>query len=173
MHATQRGPGYNAKNLPPDFADIVRNALAGGDNANSDSLRVVQVESVEGSVRSKYSATDIRGLSLLSYFHQIKADPTAPVFDPAACTAWWNFQNPLSARIPYKVPFTDLKVKFLNGEVPISQTLHALNGTIVALVRDSTTYGSPYPDQASPVAFEPNEAETPSEQTDPSLSLRT
>ncbi|KAJ3040623.1 Polynucleotide 5'-hydroxyl-kinase nol9 [Rhizophlyctis rosea] len=180
MRWSQPGPGYQAKNLPPEFADMVRNALRGdnegvngsGRGESVDTVQVVEVEGFEGSGRSKYSAPDIRSLSLISYFHQRNGDPTAPITDPSTCNTWWDFHSPLSARIPFKVSWNEIRVKFLNGEVPVSQTLHALNATIVAIVRDYATYEMPpIPGLDSTPTDEV--ATAPLESTDPALSLRT
>ncbi len=77
--------------------------------------------------RIKLNAADQRNLSLASYF--LRSGPNQ-----------WNPKVPLASRPPYKVPFSQFSLKFLNEQVPFSQTLFALNGTLVGLVIDSTNY---------------------------------
>ena len=52
----------------------------------------------------------------------------------------WEFDIPLTAQIPYSISLNMIRIKFLYEDVPPSQTLYALNGTMVSLVQDTTHY---------------------------------
>ncbi|KAJ3172855.1 hypothetical protein HDU87_007779 [Geranomyces variabilis] len=82
------------------------------------------------------NGSDLRIISLVSYFHQLP--PTPSVDRPA-----WSFTTPIAARTPYIVPFDSVRIKFLHSEVPFGETLHALNGCIVGLIIDETAYEKP------------------------------
>lgn len=62
-------------------------------------------------------------LSTLTYLYQNFSEAigvehgSCPVFSSTPRKAWWNFSIPMSARIPYLVPFSTVKLKFVNGEV--------------------------------------------------------
>ena len=75
-------------------------------------------------------SSDHRNLSLVSYFCQ------DTVFEPHI----WNFNESSKIQIPYTIPWKDITLKFLMHKVPPSQTLYALNGSVVALCTDSTIY---------------------------------
>jgi hypothetical protein len=49
---------------------------------------------------------------------------------------------PFSHQVPFTVKFEDVRIRFVNGEVPPSQCLYALNGSLVGLVSDSNEYES-------------------------------
>lgn len=73
----------------------------------------------------KLNAADQRSLSMCAYFIQ--------------SSLGWS-STPLSSRQPYRVPWSGVKIKFLNDQVPFSQALMAINGSIVGLIIDSTNY---------------------------------
>lgn len=73
-------------------------------------------------------SSDHRNLSLVSYFCQDLE------------TGKWNFNQVSTIQVPYTVPWADVTIKFLMHRVPPSQALYALNGSVVALCTDSTTY---------------------------------
>jgi hypothetical protein len=50
--------------------------------------------------------------------------------------------TPLASQPAYKIAFGDIKIKFFESQVPYSQSLYALNGSIVGLIIDSTAYHS-------------------------------
>ncbi|KAI8902350.1 Pre-mRNA cleavage complex II protein Clp1-domain-containing protein [Globomyces pollinis-pini] len=81
---------------------------------------------------SKLHAADHRSLTTSSYFmlESISINPT------------WDFKVTFSEQQPYRVDFSSIKIKFLNDSLPFSESLIALNGMIVGLVIDSTTYHS-------------------------------
>lgn len=159
-------------------------------NGQQSIIKVVSVLSAEDRlVRSKFNATDMRTLSLLSYFSQCVRDPSLPIiimmekessaalpamsssshqqYQSSATgfiTPWWRFDEPLTARTPVCVDWDEnLVVSFLHGKVkkkqnmgcfppvsqsriiplsssflkvPPSQSLYALNCTLVALVQN-------------------------------------
>ena len=63
----------------------------------------------------------------------------------------WDFKSPLLSRRPYEVPWKDVRIKFLSHEVPFTQSLYALNGSVIALVHDAHVYKSK--NQATPTPF--------------------
>lgn len=93
------------------------------------------------SVRVKFGAGDHRMLGILSYFHRVVA-PLGTTTNLARSLRW-TFDEPLTTRTPYEVPFNRIRIKFVHGEVPFSQTLQALNGAVVGLVIDETQYDTP------------------------------
>ncbi|KAJ3359175.1 Polynucleotide 5'-hydroxyl-kinase nol9, partial [Kappamyces sp. JEL0680] len=80
--------------------------------------------------RVKLNASEQRSLMMASYFLRTGPDR-------------WNPTLPLASRRPYKVSWSQVSVKFLHEQVPFSQTLYALNGTVVGLVVDKTHYHQP------------------------------
>nr|KAJ3418479.1 Polynucleotide 5'-hydroxyl-kinase nol9 [Polyrhizophydium stewartii] len=86
--------------------------------------------------RIKLNAADQRALSMVSYFMRPPAaEPHAP-FSPTR----WDLDTPLTHRAPYAVAMQSLRVKFVHEDVPASQALAALNGTVVGLVIDACEY---------------------------------
>ena len=49
-------------------------------------------------------------------------------------------QTPLASAVPYRVPWTQLRVRFMLHEVPPSMSMYALNGAVVGLCYDATKY---------------------------------
>ncbi|KAJ3278097.1 hypothetical protein HK104_002662 [Borealophlyctis nickersoniae] len=137
MSVPQFTQGSAAKNMPHDFAAVVS-----GMCEQTVSVTEIPGRDDTGS-RLRYSAADHRNLGLLAYFHQARFDPSAPVDSSSPRTPWWTFDEKLPGRLPYTVPWKAVRLKFLNGEVPSSQTLYALNATLVALVYDRTRYAPP------------------------------
>ncbi|KAI9338438.1 Pre-mRNA cleavage complex II protein Clp1-domain-containing protein [Obelidium mucronatum] len=92
---------------------------------------------------SKFNASDLRNLTMISYFAQLKANPSEPIWIKhvnQVLPKLWNFGVPVASKIPFGVAWRDVRVRFLNVEVPASQTLVALNGSLVGLVADSLKY---------------------------------
>ena len=76
-------------------------------------------------------SSDYRNLSLVSYFSQGKVGNSHT----------WDFTDNSNFRIPYSIPWNDVIVQFFMHHVHPSQSLYALNGSIVALCKDTTKYG--------------------------------
>ncbi|KAJ3289046.1 Polynucleotide 5'-hydroxyl-kinase nol9 [Rhizoclosmatium sp. JEL0117] len=92
---------------------------------------------------SKFNAADMRNLAMTAYFAQTKMNPSEPVWISStkqALPKLWNFALNMTSKVPYSVPWKAIRVRFLNVEVPPSQTLIALNGSLVGLVADSLQY---------------------------------
>ncbi|KAJ3260517.1 Polynucleotide 5'-hydroxyl-kinase nol9 [Boothiomyces macroporosus] len=96
-------------------------------NIDLQDFNTIKIDAVPDDSKSKINATDQRNLVTGSYF--VKRDLI------------WDFKS-LPAAHPYRVKFSSVRIKFLNEEVPFSQTLYALNAQIVGLVVDSTNYHS-------------------------------
>ncbi|KAI9098722.1 Pre-mRNA cleavage complex II protein Clp1-domain-containing protein [Phlyctochytrium arcticum] len=79
----------------------------------------------------RLGGSDQRTLATLSYFNQASSHPPL-----------WTFDKPITARVPFRVPFKSVRIRFLQGEVPYSQTLRALNGTIVSLLIERGDFGN-------------------------------
>ncbi|CAI2171990.1 15383_t:CDS:2 [Funneliformis geosporum] len=95
--------------------------------------KVSFVEAIESSERSN-RASDHRLLTLLSYFYSTSAMAVKQVD-----TRWWCFNLPLIRRVPWCLDWRKgltEGVFMLSGEVPLSQLLYALNGSIVGLIGD-------------------------------------
>jgi polynucleotide 5'-hydroxyl-kinase GRC3/NOL9 len=73
--------------------------------------------------KMKLNSADQRSLQLTSYFFQHHHR--------------WDFSHSLCEKTPYRVHWSQFRVLFLHDEVPFSQALYALNGTIVGLAIDS------------------------------------
>jgi polynucleotide 5'-hydroxyl-kinase GRC3/NOL9 len=112
---------------------------------------VIKMESAPASsLDSKWSAADLRTLSFVSYFHSIfpalSLSANLPPLTTLATT--WDFSLPLISRRPYSVDWTkrvDGKkmirgAYIIDGEVEFKEILHALNGTIVALVTSTSSF---------------------------------
>ncbi|GES98790.1 AAA family ATPase Grc3 [Rhizophagus clarus] len=83
---------------------------------------------------NKYSASDRRILSLFSYFYS-----TSAMAIKQENVKWWAFDQPLVRRVPWCLDWRKGLTKgifMLSGEVPLSQLLYALNGSIVGLIGD-------------------------------------
>ena len=106
---------------------------------------------------SKWSASDLRTLSLVSYFHAvIPTTPTHTNEDGAApgnvFPTRWDFVLPLVGQAPVAVDWTVQAgllagVHVLGGEVAYDHILHALNGAVVGIVA-----APPASDAADPCA---------------------
>lgn len=83
--------------------------------------------------RPKFHASDYRTLSLVSYFMQ----SNLPLHQRRK---EWDFSIPIASQTPYRVPWACVHIQFQAHEIPPSQMLYGLNGSIVALVSDKTQY---------------------------------
>ncbi|CAG8564369.1 14178_t:CDS:2 [Funneliformis mosseae] len=95
--------------------------------------KVAFVEAIDSSERSN-RASDHRLLTFLSYFYSTNAMAVNQVD-----TKWWGFNLPLIRRVPWCLDWSKGLtggVFMLSGEVPLSQLLYALNGSIVGLIGD-------------------------------------
>ncbi|KND01333.1 polynucleotide 5'-hydroxyl-kinase [Spizellomyces punctatus DAOM BR117] len=139
MSVPNNTPQSSSKNLNVDLADVLSNMIG-----NQTNVCVTQVPAIDDSAaRAKFGASDHRALGLLSYFYQTLGHPAALALSETKQPHWWSFHEAITARVPYQVPFKSLKIRFMHGEVPFSQTFHALNGCVVALVIDQTAYETP------------------------------
>ncbi|KAM0746371.1 hypothetical protein T439DRAFT_350618 [Meredithblackwellia eburnea MCA 4105] len=88
---------------------------------------------------AKWSAADLRTLAFVGYFHSSFADGPRPSSELSQIVSSWNFALPLVSTPPLRTSWDDRtairQVHIINGEVDKEQTLHALNGSVVALVR--------------------------------------
>ncbi|KAI8064222.1 hypothetical protein BC940DRAFT_98671 [Gongronella butleri] len=135
----------DARQLPADFDDHVRamniphllylqtgNVACFASNSSS-STKHAQISNATATTTwaDRYQASDLRQLMLMSYFHH---DPHA--FCKLTHRAWWH-PTTLVERVPWKVDWSHLQgIWILFNDVPSSQLLYALNGTLVALVGD-------------------------------------
>ncbi|BGP11033.1 Polynucleotide 5'-hydroxyl-kinase grc3 [Rhodotorula toruloides] len=114
-------------------------------------------------LESKWSAVDLRTLSLVSYFHSLRSGKL-----PA-----WDFSTPLIGVAPYEFDWRAeqgqvAQVHIVDGaDIAYEHVLHALNGSVVALVQET----SPAPSAASrPFPYDPSAA-LPSPSTSHALGL--
>ncbi|KAJ1548603.1 Polynucleotide 5'-hydroxyl-kinase nol9, partial [Nowakowskiella sp. JEL0078] len=128
---------------PFDIAQILKSMSKN----DEDFKKLPEVKTLEACVSKNgspgnFNSTDQRNLSLAYYFAQTIKDPMAPLClaSSSQIPTFWDFTDTLSTKAPYRVPWRDLSIRFLNCDVPFSETLHALNGTLVGLVTDRTTY---------------------------------
>ncbi|KAJ3022177.1 Polynucleotide 5'-hydroxyl-kinase nol9 [Thoreauomyces humboldtii] len=131
MSVPHDSSGSVAKNITVDLGQVLAE-MNGGQFTG-----VVKEILASGTIaaRNTLGAAEHRQLSIMSYFHQLPPTSTDTFSFPS-----WTFEDPLPNRVPYCMPFSDVRIKFSNGEVPYSQTLYALNGCLVGLVIDRTMY---------------------------------
>ncbi|CAG8451981.1 5741_t:CDS:2, partial [Dentiscutata heterogama] len=114
------------QNLPPLPTSVLS-------PPNEDPPEVVLVEAIDSSkISTKYTATDHRTLALLSYFYS-----TPAMLSKQENTKWWQFDKPLIHHSPWCLDWTKGLAKgvfVFFGDVPWSQLLYALNGSVVGLV---------------------------------------
>ncbi|BGP03117.1 Polynucleotide 5'-hydroxyl-kinase grc3 [Rhodotorula toruloides] len=105
-------------------------------------------------LESKWSAVDLRTLSLISYFHSVQS----------ARSPAWDFTTPLVGVAPYEFDWRAerrqvAQVHVMEGaDVAYEHALHALNGSVVALVQEASPAASatsrPFPyDPSAPLPF--------------------
>ncbi|KAJ3101777.1 hypothetical protein HDU97_001061 [Phlyctochytrium planicorne] len=75
--------------------------------------------------RFKYNAVDLRTLNYLFYFAQTNSKESFS-------DLLWDFDEPFLWRTPYEVPMSAVSIAF-SSQVPTSQCMYAINGTIVGL----------------------------------------
>ncbi|KAI9003160.1 Pre-mRNA cleavage complex II protein Clp1-domain-containing protein [Gaertneriomyces semiglobifer] len=127
-------PQSSYKNIPVDLLSTLT-------PSGTELPRVALLPTnVNDTIREKFRAHDLRALQATAYFYQT-ASATGMM------TPRWQFHIPLTARVPFQVPFGQVRIRFMHLEVPVDQTLYALNGTMVALVIDRSipTEVSPQP----------------------------
>ncbi|BGP35016.1 Polynucleotide 5'-hydroxyl-kinase grc3 [Rhodotorula toruloides] len=114
-------------------------------------------------LESKWSAVDLRTLSLVSYFHSVQS----------ARLPAWDFTTPLIGLAPYDFDWRAergqvAQVHVVEGaDIAYELVLHALNGSVVALVQET----SPAPSATSrPFPYDPS-APLPSPSTSRALGL--
>lgn len=86
--------------------------------------------STTGTFASNYTAIELRALATVSYFHQNLEHYGS------LGKAWWDFQSRMTERVPWKVDWREGidGIWVLYEDVPLSQLLYTLNGSIVALI---------------------------------------
>ncbi|CAG8738125.1 6845_t:CDS:2, partial [Racocetra persica] len=117
---------HSYQNLPPFPTSVIT-------PPNEDPPKIALVEAIDPSkVSTKYTAADHRTLALLSYFYS-----TPAMLSKQENTKWWQFDKPLIHHSPWCLDWTKGLTKgvfVFSGDVPWSQLLYALNGSIVGLV---------------------------------------
>ncbi|KAJ3060574.1 Polynucleotide 5'-hydroxyl-kinase nol9 [Podochytrium sp. JEL0797] len=133
-----------SKNIRDDFSHLLN-------DPETTTTTTVQVHHALGydetstSRPSKFNASDMRNLAMIAYFAQTKANPAEPVWISRVHQGLgrcWNFGTSVAEKVPFGVAWKAVRVRFLNVEVPTSQSLIALNGSLVGLISDSLTYTS-------------------------------
>ncbi|KAJ3403333.1 Polynucleotide 5'-hydroxyl-kinase nol9 [Chytriomyces hyalinus] len=131
-----------AKNIRDDLAVILHTP-----DQPASQVQIINAEGFDESLQrgsSKYNAQDLRSLAMISYFAQYSnVDSSARICITDAgykCPPIWKFSSSIISRTPVSVPWNAVKLRFLSVEVPFSQSLVALNGTLVGLVEGSTPY---------------------------------
>ncbi|RHZ79545.1 hypothetical protein Glove_144g24 [Diversispora epigaea] len=99
------------------------------------SPNIIFIESIDSTkISTKYQSSDHRTLSLLSYLYSNNINNTKQ-----DNTKWWKFDIPLIHQIPWCLDWIKGLSKgifLLFGDVPLSQLLYALNGSLVGLIGD-------------------------------------
>jgi hypothetical protein len=93
--------------------------------------------------KTKLNGADQRALHLTSYFF--------------THDQFWDFSRSLGEKHPYRVHWSQFKILFLGEEVPFSQALVVLNGSIVGLAVDKTVYHDSKPNKS--LGFIPHNSE--------------
>lgn len=99
------------------------------------------IEAISSSILStRFTASDHRASSILSYFHAVFSPSPAPGAVKQVTASSWNMALPLCAQLPYEVDWSSAvdRVCLLGAsteDVVPSEILRVLNGAIVALVR--------------------------------------
>ncbi|KAJ3410946.1 Polynucleotide 5'-hydroxyl-kinase nol9 [Chytridiales sp. JEL 0842] len=116
------------RNNQNDFQPLLQ------DDGNNG-LKVLTVYANQDSLTKplKFNPSDHRTLSVLSYFAQDSQ---------GSDNLTWDFANSQASKLPYQVPFQCVGIQFIGAQVPISQTFHAINGTLVGLVQHSVSLES-------------------------------
>ncbi|KAI8811054.1 Pre-mRNA cleavage complex II protein Clp1-domain-containing protein [Cladochytrium replicatum] len=127
-----------AENGVPNAADtswaLVDRASTDPGSKWVESALIVRVQGHNDSfAKSKLNAVEHRLLSQITYFH----------IDSTTAPTAYDFTTSISMNVPYSVSWSNVRLHFMHGEVPLSQILTALNGSIVALVVDSNSYYTP------------------------------
>lgn len=111
----------------------------------------IKLESAPSSpLDSKWSAADLRTLNLVSYFYCVFPAPVGDSMSSIGANTFptrWDFDAPLVGKRPYTVDWTTQvhSVGIIDGEIAYEHVLHALNGTIVALVTSPSSSDEPAP----------------------------
>ncbi|GAA5880872.1 hypothetical protein JCM16303_005154 [Sporobolomyces ruberrimus] len=129
-------------------------------------------------LESKWTASDYRTLSFVSYFHsKLGVAPQHTSSPSSTFPSTWDFSSPLVAQIPYSLGWKReaeqiSSVHLLEGDdVAYEHVLHALNGALVAIVEPSSM-----PDHSAPTSssrsfpYDPT-ATSPSPSTSRALGL--
>ncbi|KAJ3129740.1 Polynucleotide 5'-hydroxyl-kinase nol9 [Physocladia obscura] len=137
-------PFAGARNIKDDLSELLN-----GDS-NLSHVEVLKVNGYENVKQAKYLPAVMRDLGIVVYFAQRKTNPAEPIVvthlnEPK--NAIWEWSG-VPAAIPYSIPWKVVKLRFLNVElspylrakIPPSQSLVALNGSIVGLVVDTLKY---------------------------------
>ncbi|GAA5899984.1 polynucleotide 5'-hydroxyl-kinase [Sporobolomyces salmoneus] len=96
-------------------------------------------------LESKWTASDYRTLSFVSYFHSNLIDAPTDSSPSSLFPSTWNFSSPLIAQTPYSLDWKReagqiSSVHLLDGEdIPYENILHVLNGSLVAIVETSSS----------------------------------
>ncbi|CAG8454517.1 4313_t:CDS:10 [Ambispora leptoticha] len=88
---------------------------------------------------ARFTARDQRTLMLISYFYSVQSFSKQLISQQGFDQGWWNFDIPLVQQVPWCLDWTkglSKGVFTLCAEVPYSQLLYALNGSIVGLIGD-------------------------------------
>ncbi|GAA5904333.1 hypothetical protein JCM5296_005259 [Sporobolomyces johnsonii] len=114
-------------------------------------------------LESKWTAADLRTLSYVSYFHSMFIpSSSSPSSTPLSTfPVAWTFARPLLAQPPYVLDWTAAaqqlsSVHLLDGDdIAYELVLHALNGSIVALVDHSPQTDDASSTKRNPVPYDP------------------
>src|SRR3954471_2227184 len=116
------------QNLPPLPEHVVS-------PTNQEPPKVSFVETIDISrLSNRYPASDHRLLTFFSYFYS-----TSAISERQENVRWWAFDKPLVRQVPWCLDWRKGLTKgifMLSSEVPLSQLLYALNGSIVGLIGD-------------------------------------
>ena len=132
MHSQQLD---QSKNLPPTFAATISPSPIELEEQQEKAMKknMHYLECVVDPLAPNtrfFSATSSRELAMVSYLHQ-DLNHFGRLGQP-----WWNFQTRIVDKLPWVLDWRKgllNGVWFLSEDVPQSQLLYALNGTLVAL----------------------------------------
>ncbi|KAF9412472.1 Polynucleotide 5'-hydroxyl-kinase grc3 [Podila epigama] len=134
-------PSSGESNLPPSFFSTIRDQAkaAGREQPPQFSYVAAVVLGDENNLSpfTKYHPADHRALALLSYFYQKPQDPVTAHSPTIQDEIQWDFTQALVARRPWCWDWAQAKgIWVFFDQVPPSQILHVLNGSLVALIAD-------------------------------------
>nr|CAG8480885.1 15729_t:CDS:2 [Entrophospora candida] len=130
-------PILEIHNLPAFPTDLISSLKMTNE---STALKIIKLEFFDNSTISnkRYTSSDYRTLNMVFYFHGNYNNGT----QDDGNGEWWQFRKPLVRHLPWCLDWKRCLTKgvtLMSEEVPYSQLLYALNGSLVALIGDNNS----------------------------------